>query len=50
VAGHPGPFLPDAEITFDKETGGREISNNYLIDNTRLGGIRHPVPRAGAAK
>jgi len=29
-------FLPDAQITFDKETGGRELSGNYLIDNTRL--------------
>ncbi len=29
-------FLPDARITFDKETGGRELSGNYLIDNTRL--------------
>jgi nucleoside-diphosphate-sugar epimerase len=29
-------FLPDANITFDKETGGKELSGNYLIDNTRL--------------
>jgi nucleoside-diphosphate-sugar epimerase len=29
-------FLPDAQITFDKETGGKERSGNYLIDNTRL--------------
>ena len=29
-------FLPDAQITFDKDTGGRELSGNYLIDNTRL--------------
>ena len=29
-------FLPDAQITFDKETGGRELSGNYLIDNRRL--------------
>jgi nucleoside-diphosphate-sugar epimerase len=29
-------FLPNAEITFDKETGGKELSGNYLIDNTRL--------------
>jgi hypothetical protein len=28
--------LPDTRITFDKETGGRELSGNYLIDNTRL--------------
>jgi len=29
-------FLPDAQISFGKETGGKEISGNYLIDNTRL--------------
>jgi nucleoside-diphosphate-sugar epimerase len=29
-------FLPEARITFDKATGGREISGNYLIDNSRL--------------
>jgi nucleoside-diphosphate-sugar epimerase len=29
-------YLPDARITFDKDTGGKEISGNYLIDNTRL--------------
>src|SRR6202166_4439658 len=29
-------FLPDAKITFDKETGGKELSGNYLIANTRL--------------
>ena len=29
-------FLPDAQITFDKEIGGKELSGNYLIDNTRL--------------
>jgi nucleoside-diphosphate-sugar epimerase len=29
-------FLPDAQITFDKETGGKEQSGNYLIDNSRL--------------
>jgi nucleoside-diphosphate-sugar epimerase len=29
-------FLPDAQITFDKETGGKEASGNYLIDNSRL--------------
>jgi nucleoside-diphosphate-sugar epimerase len=29
-------FLPDARIEFEKETGGREQSGNYLIDNTRL--------------
>jgi nucleoside-diphosphate-sugar epimerase len=29
-------FLSDARITFQQETGGRDISGNYLIDNTRL--------------
>jgi len=29
-------FLPDAEISFAHETGGRANSGNYLIDNSRL--------------
>ena len=29
-------FLPDAKITFEKDTGGKAISGNYLIDNSRL--------------
>ena len=29
-------FLPDAQITFEHETGGKETSGNYLIDNSRL--------------
>jgi nucleoside-diphosphate-sugar epimerase len=29
-------FLPDAQITFQHEAGGKERSGNYLIDNTRL--------------
>ena len=29
-------FLPDAEISFDEETGGREKSGSFLIDNRRL--------------
>lgn len=29
-------FLPGAEIRFGKETGGRALSGNYLIDNRRL--------------
>jgi len=29
-------YLPDAKIAFDKETGGREASGNWLIDNSRL--------------
>src|ERR1700758_5453062 len=30
-------FLPDAQITFDKEVGGRELSGNFMIDNSRAG-------------
>jgi nucleoside-diphosphate-sugar epimerase len=29
-------FLPEAQINFEKDTGGKELSGNYLIDNTRL--------------
>jgi nucleoside-diphosphate-sugar epimerase len=29
-------FLPDAPISFQNETGGKENSGNYLIDNARL--------------
>jgi nucleoside-diphosphate-sugar epimerase len=29
-------FIPDARIGFDNDTGGREISGNFLIDNSRL--------------
>jgi nucleoside-diphosphate-sugar epimerase len=29
-------YLPDAKITFAKQTGGKESSGNYLIDNSRL--------------
>jgi nucleoside-diphosphate-sugar epimerase len=29
-------FLPDARIDFEKATGGKDSSGNYLIDNTRL--------------
>ena len=29
-------YLPEAQIDFAKETGGCEISDNYLIDNSRL--------------
>ena len=29
-------YLPDARITFEKQTGGRESSGTWLIDNTRL--------------
>jgi len=29
-------YLPDAQISFEQETGGKEPSGNYLIDNRRL--------------
>ena len=29
-------FLPEAQITFEKEEGGRAASGNYLMDNSRL--------------
>lgn len=29
-------FLPEARITFEHETGGKERSGNYLVDNGRL--------------
>lgn len=29
-------YLPDAQIAFDKDTGGKDISGNYRIDNARL--------------
>ena len=29
-------FIPDARITFEHETGGKEQSGNYLVDNSRL--------------
>jgi nucleoside-diphosphate-sugar epimerase len=29
-------FIPDAKISFEKESGGRERSGNFLIDNSRL--------------
>ena len=29
-------FLPDADIRFEAQTGGRAISGNFLIDNRRL--------------
>ncbi len=36
LAGLVREFLPDAEINFEAQSGGRDISSNYLIDNTRL--------------
>ncbi len=41
-------FLPDAQITFEKD-GGREESGNYLVDNSRLCkefGIEYPPLRS----
>ncbi len=29
-------FLPDANITFQKEKGGKAASHNYMMDNSRL--------------
>jgi nucleoside-diphosphate-sugar epimerase len=29
-------FLPDVRITFEHQTGGKERSGNYLVDNSRL--------------
>jgi nucleoside-diphosphate-sugar epimerase len=29
-------FLPSAQITFEHDTGGKERSGNYLVDNSRL--------------
>ena len=38
LAGLVREFLPDAQISFDKQTGGNAASGNYLIDNSRLVG------------
>lgn len=35
LAGLVKEFLPDADIRFENESGGREISGNFLIDNSR---------------
>ena len=29
-------YLPDAKIRFEKESGGKDVSGNYMIDNSRL--------------
>ncbi|MFM9848575.1 MAG: NAD-dependent epimerase/dehydratase family protein [Hyphomicrobiaceae bacterium] len=29
-------YLPDVQINFEKESGGKEASGNYMIDNSRL--------------
>lgn len=29
-------YLPDARINFEKESGGKDASGNYMIDNSRL--------------
>ena len=31
-------FLPDAQISFQHSTGGKDISGNHVIDNSRLVG------------
>ncbi|MEZ5817008.1 MAG: NAD(P)-dependent oxidoreductase [Hyphomicrobiaceae bacterium] len=36
LAGLVREFLPNAEITFKEQTGGRAISGNFMIDNRRL--------------
>jgi len=36
LAGIVRGYLPDAKISFEKQTGGKESSGNYLIDNSRL--------------
>jgi nucleoside-diphosphate-sugar epimerase len=36
LAGLVREFIPEARIEFEHETGGKESSGNYLIDNTRL--------------
>ena len=46
-------FLPNADIRFQAETGGRAISGNFMIDNRRLieeFGVQYrPLQRARAA-
>ena len=29
-------YLPDVQINFERESGGKEVSGNYMIDNSRL--------------
>ncbi len=36
IAGIVQGYLPDAQITFDHDEGGRASSGNYMMDNTRL--------------
>ena len=36
LAGLVREFIPEARIEFERETGGKENSGNWLIDNTRL--------------
>ena len=36
LAGLVKRYLPDAEIGFENESGGRERSGNYMMDNSRL--------------
>ena len=35
LAGMVKEFLPESQINFDNE-GGRELSGNYIVDNSRL--------------
>jgi nucleoside-diphosphate-sugar epimerase len=37
-------FLPDAQITFEKESGGKEASGNYMMDNSRMVNEFHYTP------
>jgi hypothetical protein len=46
-------YLPDARINFEKETGGGELSGNYLIDNTRLVsefGVQYRLTESGCCR
>ena len=36
LAGIVREFLPDADIRFKEQTGGRALSGNFMIDNRRL--------------
>jgi hypothetical protein len=36
LAGLVKRYLPEAEISFENESGGRERSGNYMMDNSRL--------------
>ena len=36
LAGLVRAEIPEAEIGFEAESGGKEISGNYLVDNARV--------------